>query len=292
MSPFGSQSTAEEVTAGIDLTGKTWLITGVNSGLGRESARVLAKRGAHIIGLSRTAAKATATFAELGIEGTAVACELGDLDSVRAAAAQVGDRQLDGIMANAGIMALPSLQQLRGVERQLAVNHIGHFVLVNALVPNLAADGRVVILSSGAHRMADQGLELDNTDGTKDYHPWRMYGRSKLANIHFARSLARRFAAEGSARTANSLHPGVIRTGLARHIDDAETMFAGMKNVMKTVEQGAATQCYVAVHPSLAGVSGLYFSDCAPKEPNAPGLNDAQSDAQGDALWAWTETQI
>ena len=282
LSKFDKSSTAEDVTEGLDLRGQTWLVTGCNSGLGLETTRVLALRGAHVIGLARTAKKAADAFAELGIEGTPVACELGDLDSVRAAVSTVKDlATLDGIIANAGIMALPELQQINGFERQFYVNHMGHFVLVTGLLDRLTDAGRVVMLSSAAHRMAERGIELDNLSGEDDYQPWRMYGRSKLANILFAKSLAKRF--EGSARTANSLHPGVIQTNLARHIENPEKMFEQWAPMMKTVPQGAATQVYVATRPELADVSGKYFSDCAVTAPKAPDVDD---DAKAEALWA------
>ncbi|MEZ4474023.1 MAG: SDR family NAD(P)-dependent oxidoreductase [bacterium] len=210
MQSFGAQSTAEEVTADLDLTGQTWLVTGCNSGLGHETTRVLALRGARIIGLARTAAKAAEAFASLGIDGDAVACDLGDLASVRAAVDQVrGLAPLDGIIANAGIMALPTLTRIHGYEAQFFTNHVGHFVLVTGLVDRLKPAGRVVMLSSGAHRMASRGIELDNLSGETDYDDWRMYGRSKLANILFARSLAKRFA--GTARTATAVHPASSR---------------------------------------------------------------------------------
>jgi WW domain-containing oxidoreductase len=281
---FGAKNTAEEVTDGLDLTGKTWLITGCNSGLGYESARVLALRGANIIGLARTREKAANALSELGIEGTAVACELSDLSSVRSAAKTINALgSLDGIMANAGIMALPELQQIHGYERQFFTNHIGHFELVRGITDQLTDSGRVVMLSSGAHRFAELGMELDNLSGEDDYKPWRMYGRSKLANILFARSLTQRF--EGTGRTANSLHPGVIETNLGRHVPNREAMYDRMRPTMKTVEQGAATQCYVATRPELAGVSAVYFSDCAPAET----LPEGTDDAAAEALWKRSE---
>jgi WW domain-containing oxidoreductase len=147
----------------------------------------------------------------------------------------------------------------------------------------------VVVLSSEAHRMSDKhGLELDNAHGEDNYHPWRMYGRSKLANILFARALARQFAAEGQQKTANAVHPGVIRTNLARHVANPDRMFDRLKKLEKTVAQGAATQCYAATHPSLAGTSGRYLSDCTHTEPIAA----ATSDAEADALWAWTAALV
>ena len=289
MPSFGFHSTAEAVTAGIDLTGTTWVITGVSSGLGRESARVLGRRGAHIIGLARTEASARATLTALGVPGTAVACELSDVASVRAAAATLAGRPIHGIMANAGIMALPGLRQTHGIEQQLFVNHIGHFVLVECLRSDLQPGGRVVVLSSEAHRMADRrGLELDNANGESEYHPWRMYGRSKLANILFARALASQFALEGNDQTANAVHPGVIRTNLARHVANPDRMFDRLKKLEKTVAQGAATQCYTATHPALTDTSGRYLSDCTLTEPIAA----ATDDAQAAELWAWTEALV
>ena len=238
---FDATTTAEEVTDGLDLSGQTLLVTGCNSGLGLETTRVLALRGARIVGLARTAEKARAALDEVGAEGDAVACDLSDLDSVRAAVQQVrGLAPLDALIANAGIMALPELQQIAGIERQLFVNHIGHFVLVTGLLDRLTPAGRVVMVSSGAHRYAKQGMELDNVSGVFDYDPWRMYGRSKLANILFARSLQARF--EGSDRVALSLHPGVIETNLGRHIPDREAMYERMKDLLRTVGQGAAAQ--------------------------------------------------
>ena len=287
-SSFGFESTAEEVTEGVDLRGKTWLITGVNSGLGYESARVLAMRGAHIVGAARTLEKAANALASLNIDGTPLACDLSDIASVRAAVETVKARgiTLDGILANAGIMALPELKQQHGYELQFFTNHVGHFALVTGLLDQLTESGRVVMLSSGAHRMVgDDPIEFDNLSGERDYHPWRMYAQSKLANILFANSLAARFQQEGSGRTANSLHPGVIRTNLARHIPDAEGMFERMTITLKSVPQGAATQCYVAVNPEAAAASGRYFSDCAEEDP-IPAGRDA---ALAERLWTRTE---
>ena len=281
---FGATSTAEEVTQGIDLSGRTWVITGVNSGLGYESARVLALRGARIIGLARTKEKADDALRALSIDGVGVACELSDLSSVRAAVETVQELgALDGIMANAGIMALPELRQQHGYELQFFTNHVGHFVLVTGLLDSLTDDGRVVILSSGAHAFAENGIEFDNLAGKRDYKPWRMYGISKLANVLFARSLTARFS--GTMRTANSLHPGVIETNLGRHVPDREGMYERLRPRMKSIPQGAATQCYVATRPELAGVSGKYFSDCAEADTIAAGTDDAMA----EQLWTVTE---
>jgi WW domain-containing oxidoreductase len=290
-SGFGFHSTAEEVTHGIDLTGTTWLVTGCNSGIGRETARVLALRGAHVIGGARTEAKAQETLDELGIAGTPLACDLASPRSVHDAVTKVkhSHASLSGIIANAGIMALPQAEHAHGIELQFYTNHFGHFALVTALIDSLADEARVVVVSSAAHRYAaERGLELDNLDGARDYDPWRMYGRSKLANILFARSLAHRFSAGGTRRTAYSLHPGVIRTNLTRHIADADSLLAPMRPNMKSIEQGAATTLYVATQPGLEVHSGHYFSDCAVAKTIPQGTDDAL----GETLWKLSEDRI
>lgn len=286
---FGAQDTAEAVTSGLDLSGKCFVVTGCNSGLGHETCRVLALRGAQIIGLARTQEKAIEALDALGLGAQAVACELGDLASVDAAVATVRALgSIDGIIANAGVMALQDHQQIHGIEEQFFVNHVGHFRLVTGLLESLAEDGRVVMLSSGAHRMApESGIELDDLAATQGYHPWTAYGQSKLANLLFARSLARRF--EGSSRTANSVHPGVIDTNLGRHVPNKEAMYERLKAFMKTTPQGASTQCLVATHPGLAQVSGAYFSDNKVVDPIHP---KALDDELAERLWLETEAII
>ena len=167
---FGFDNTAEETTEGVDCTGQNWLVTGVNSGLGHETARVLSLRGATVIGAARTLQKAQTAFEQLGIDGVPVACELSDLASVLAAVTAIRDLgiPLHGIIANAGIMALPELNQHNGIELQFQTNHVGHFALVTGLLGQLTDDARVVMLSSGAHFMAKRGLELDNLSGEDD----------------------------------------------------------------------------------------------------------------------------
>jgi NAD(P)-dependent dehydrogenase (short-subunit alcohol dehydrogenase family) len=258
MTQFGFESTAEEVTAGLDLSGKTYVVTGCNSGIGLETARVLSLRGAHVIGTARTKQKAQ----EAVPNGTALECELSEPSSVRACAAALRafDRPIDGIIANAGIMALPAPEAKYGLDLQFLTNHIGHFILVTESMEKLAKDGRVVMVSSGAHYMAPEtGIEFDNLDASQSFQPFRQYGQSKLANILFAKELARRWS--GSTRTANAIHPGVIRTNLGRHAPEAVENFLSSSRT-KTIPQGAATQTLVATHPELASVSGEYFADC------------------------------
>ncbi len=289
--PFGEDSTAEEVTVGLDLSGKTYAITGANSGLGFETMRVLTMRGAHVIGIARTAEKAeiacnsvsgqtTPAFLDLAIPESIVACA----QNIRAM-----NIPLDGLICNAGIMALPELEQINGIEKQFAINHLGHFVLLNQLHDTvLAAEaGRFVILSSLAHRRAPEGgIEFDNLSGENgEYAGWTAYGQSKLANALCARALAKRL--NGTTATANSVHPGVINTNLGRHLPWYMRWGSAMFGwaFMKDVAEGAATQTYVATNPSLAGVNGLYFADCNPAE----GTDYLNDDELAEKLWAVSE---
>jgi len=274
MSTFGFTSTAEEVTAGLDLKGQTIVVTGCNSGIGQETARVLALRGAHVIGTARTVDKAREALAPFGKETTPVACDLAEpKDVARASKAIAGlGKKLDAIVCNAGIMALPERTLSHGHELQFLTNHLGHFNLVMGLVSSLAPKGRVVVVSSGAHTNAPEGGIVFHDLTLKDgYQPWKAYGQSKLANVLFARALAKRLP---KGQTANALHPGVIKTNLTRHIGDA--IFSRLDpKIMKTVPQGAATQTLLAVHPSVAEVTGEYFSDCRRAETSEYGQDDA-----------------
>jgi NAD(P)-dependent dehydrogenase (short-subunit alcohol dehydrogenase family) len=275
-SGFGYGSTAEEVTGGLSLNGSTYLLTGCNSGLGLETLRVLTLRGAHVIAAARTLEKARAACASVKGLTTPVACELAEPASIRACVATVKalNVPVGGIICNAGIMALPKLSQAYGYELQFFTNHIGHFMLVTGLIDALAAEARVTILSSRAHEGAPKGgVQFDNLSGEKGYSAWRAYGQSKFANLLFAKELARRFS--GTARTAHALHPGVIfDTNLKRSMNVPRVIFdpvVGLSNliVLKSIPQGAATQCYVATNPALAAVSGQYFADCNIAKPRA-----------------------
>lgn len=232
---------------------------------------------------------AKAEGASVGLsEVTPVACELSEPESVRACVKAVlaTGRSLSGIICNAGIMALPRLTLQYGYELQFLTNHIGHFILVTGLLDALTDDGRVVMVSSAAHKTTPRGgIGFDNLDGSGGYVSWLFYGQSKLANVLFARELARRFI--GTRKTANAVHPGVIQTNLGRHMGLWAT--AGMSVVnplfLKSIPEGAATQCYVATHPSLVGVSGEYFADCNIAPTSAHGRN------AGLALQLWERSE-
>ena len=262
--PFGATSTAEEVTANIDLTGKTALVTGCNSGIGYETMRMLAQRGAHVLGTARSMEKGHNACESIEGLCTPLVLELTDFDSIVACADQVQamDMPLDILVCNAGVL-FRDPQQVRGLEMHFVVNHLGHFILMNRLLDEVIAapQGRVVVVSSSAHRGAPaDGIRFDDLSGRN----WTSsaYGHSKLANGLFSLELARRL--EGTDATSNSLHPGVVDTNIFRNIEGRLP-----RRRLKTIEEGAATTCYVATNPALVGVSGYYFADCNPQEPSA-----------------------
>ena len=288
---LGYGTTAEEATAGCDLTGKTMLVTGCNSGLGLQTIRALALRGARVLATARTVDKARDACAGLKGDFLPLACELSDPASVRACVAAVKSSAapLDAIIGNAGVMAIPTPQQKFGWELHLFTNHIGHFILITGLLDRLAPAGRVVVVASNAHRRAPAaGIEFDNLSGERGYEPMKAYGASKLANILFTRELARRLG--NGTQTANTLHPGVISTGITRTIPALGQMAMKMASplILKTPAQGAATQCYLATSPAVAKVTGAYYADCNPSE-TTPIARDMSLAAR---LWQESEALV
>jgi NAD(P)-dependent dehydrogenase (short-subunit alcohol dehydrogenase family) len=287
--PFDVNSTAEDVTAGIDLTGRTVLITGVTSGIGLETMRVLALRGAHVIGTGRTLERARAACSSVSGRTTPLMLELTDYPSVVACAEAVRAMSvpLDVLICNAGVMAIQQLEQVDGIEKQFATNHLGHYLLTRRLIDVIEAapQGRVVVLSSFAMGAADpRGIEWDNLSGDRDYSPARAYGQSKLANALFALELARRL--RGTRATANAVHPGLVDTNLFRHFRWSIGGYRGLFSKQKlSVEQGAATSCYVATAPALASVNGYFFTACNPVIPDPRALDEQAA----ERLWDVSE---
>lgn len=276
-SGFDARSTADDVLAGLDLTGKLAVVTGGYSGLGLETTRALTKAGARVVVPARRPAVAREAVA--GIDGVEVdELDLGDLDSVRAFAERflASDRRIDFMIDNAGIMACPETRVGPGWEAQFATNHLGHFALVNRLWPAIAPGARVVSVSSRAHHFS--GMRWDDVQWTRDYDKWQAYGQAKTANVLFAVHLDR-LGRESGVR-AFSLHPGGIFTPLQRHIPKAEMVERGWIDEdgaflnpegFKTPEQGAATQVWAATSPQLDGLGGVYLEDCDIAEPAVDG---------------------
>jgi NAD(P)-dependent dehydrogenase (short-subunit alcohol dehydrogenase family) len=268
--PFGAQSTAAEVIAGIDLTGRRAIVTGGASGIGIETARALAGAGAEVTLAVRNTEAGERTAADIigstGSKQVLVApLDLADQASVAALVAG-WDGPLHILVNNAGIMASPLMRTPQGWEMQFATNHLGHFALATGLHHALAAAGgaRVVSVSSSAHHRSPVVFD-DIHFEHRAYEPFLAYGQSKTANVLFGVEATKRWASDGI--TVNALMPGGIRTNLQRYVPDEELermrVAAGVTGTMwKTPEQGAATSILVATSPLLEGVGGRYFEDC------------------------------
>lgn len=287
-SDFDADSTAEEVTEGIDLDGKIAVVTGCNSGIGFETMRVLALRGAYVVGTGRTLQKAQDACRKVKGITTPVELELSDFDSVVACAESIRslNSPIDILVCNAGMRG-GEREVVYGLEKHFVVNHLGHFIFVNRLLERLylAWQGRVVVVGSRtAYRDApEEGIEFSNLRGVRDYSPGRAYAHSKLANVLFSFELARLL--KGTRITANSLHPGVIATNIARNesalVRGAFSLYTKISG--KTLEQGAATSCYVATSPLLGSTSGEYFEDC--NAVRIAGDNHMHDREQAAKLW-------
>jgi NAD(P)-dependent dehydrogenase (short-subunit alcohol dehydrogenase family) len=277
--------TAADVLAGIDLTGRTAVVTGGYSGLGLATTRALTRAGAHVVVPARrpdAAEQALAGTAEVDV------LDLADLDSVRAFAERfLRDRStLDLLIAGAGIMACPETRVGPGWEAQFATNHLGHYALTSLLWPALTAAGaaRVVAVSSG--RNPDWQIRWHDVHFEQGYDRWAAYAQSKLANILFARHLDVLGRPHGVR--AFSVNPGWIRTPLQRHLTTEEMVAAGWleadgtpkPGLFRTAEQGAATQVWAATSPELDGYGGEYCADCH-VVPGSPG-----DDGDAARLWA------
>ncbi|MFB7494411.1 SDR family NAD(P)-dependent oxidoreductase [Streptomyces sp. NPDC056161] len=266
--PFGFASTAAEVAAGIDLTGRQALVTGASSGLGAETARALAAAGAAVTLAVRDVAAgeriAKDITATTGNQQVRVArLDLTDPASADALAAG-WQGPLHILVNNAGVMACPERYTEQGWEWQFATNHLGHFALATALHDALAAAGaaRIVVVSSTGHQQSPIVWD-DINFAFRPYDAWLAYGQSKTANVLFAVEATRRWAADNI--TANALMPGAIYTNLQRHTGGRGSGRVPAE-LIKTVEQGAATSVLLATSPLLDGVGGRYFSDCNESE--------------------------
>ncbi|EFN53158.1 hypothetical protein CHLNCDRAFT_26048 [Chlorella variabilis] len=256
------------------------LITGANTGIGFETAKALARQDYRVVLACRNKEKAEAARAKLqelvpeNTRGVEVAVmDLADLGSVRAWAQRAQDfgHPVDVLVNNAGVMACPQMQTRDGFEMQLGVNHLGHFLLTNMLLPLLSTPerpSRIVTVSSAAHYFGH--INFDDLQSQRNYDSWRAYGQSKLANVLFSYELARRLPV-GANCTANTLHPGVVDTELARYLLPGQTawwqkpLLQFGKAFSLTPEQGAQTSIYLASSPEVEGVTGKYYNKCRPE---------------------------
>jgi NAD(P)-dependent dehydrogenase (short-subunit alcohol dehydrogenase family) len=293
-SRFGRDSTAEDVLHGIDLSGRLAVVTGGYSGLGLETTRALTGAGAHVVVPARRPAAAQGALEDLaGVEVDEL--DLADLGSVRAFGDRflAGGRNIDIVIAGAGIMACPETRVGPGWEAQFATNHLGHFALVNLLWPAIVRDGgaRVVSVSSGAHHIT--AMRWDDVQFERGYDKWQAYGQAKTANVLFAvhlDTIGRRHGVRAFA-----VHPGAILTPLQRHLPRDEMIAAGWIDrdgkladpTFKTPRQGAATQVWAATSPQLEGLGGVYCEDCEVAEPGRPGVSGHATDpGEAARLWA------
>ena len=314
---FGAKSTADEVLSGVDLKGKRFLVTGASSGIGLETARSLVSHGASVVAAVRDLAKpetATVAARDAASQGGGslelVALDLASLQSVHACAdALLADgRPFDAIIANAGVMATPFGHTVDGFEVQFGTNHLGHFALVNRIEPLLADGGRLVVLSSQAHRVAD--IDLDDPNFAQQaYDPFVAYGRSKTANALFAVEFDRRHRGRGVR--AASVMPGNSLTDLPRNFSQEELqgLFetvgkaradAGLAPAeLKEISQAAATSVWAAVVADKDEIGGHYLEDCAitpindTPNPFADGVRSYALDAnKAKQLWVKSEELI
>lgn len=308
-SGFGADTTTAEVLTDVDLTGKVVLVTGASSGLGAETARAMADKGATIILTARDVPKAEAVAAGIrqstGNSRVEVEqLELGSFDSIRSFADRLLAKHdtLHIVVNNAGVMACPQAKTSSGFEMQFGTNHLGHFLMTCLIAPALqkGAPSRLVSLSSRGHQLSPVVID-DIQFAKRPYDKWLSYGQAKTANVLFAVELERRLAASGVH--ANAVHPGIIMTELARHMvaADFEMMQArqpGGQMQFKSVEAGAATTVYAATATNLDGKGGLYLEDCHVAEIDdsegaGGGVRSYALDADAAArLWKESETMV
>jgi len=294
-SGFDADSTAEEVTEGIDLRGRLVVVTGCNSGIGYETMRVLALRGAYVVGTGRTLDSAQAACASVRGVTSPVALELSDFESIVRCAETIRslNAPVDILVLNAGMRG-GEHEVVNGVEKHLAVNHLGHFLLTNRLLDRLylAWQGRVVVVSSRAAYSSapEEGILFDDLAMRNHWSVRRAYAHSKLANALFSLQLA--LLLKGTRITSNALHPGVIATNIVR--DESALVRRGFslftKFAGKTIEQGAATTCYVATAPVLGNASGRFFEDC--NAVSVTGAHHLDDEEQAARLWVRSQELV
>jgi NAD(P)-dependent dehydrogenase (short-subunit alcohol dehydrogenase family) len=281
-SGFGARSTPADVLAGIDLTGRTAIVTGGYSGLGLETTRGLTAAGARVIVPARRPDHAATVLGDMS-DVEVAELDLADQGSVKAFAKSFlsSDRGIDILINNAAIMANPETHVGPGWESQFATNHLGHYTLTNLLWPALERDGgaRVVALTSTGHKRSP--IRFDDPHFATGYEKWEAYGQAKTADSLFAVHLDA--LAQDRGVRAFAVHPGGIMTELQRHLPRDEMLAKGWfdeegnpNEHFKTPAQGAATSVWAATSPALAGMGGVYCEDCDIAEPSRVGTPEAR----------------
>ncbi len=280
------------------MDGKTVVITGANSGVGKATAVAVAKAGARTLITARNEARGRQALSDIRAASGSdlvdlVVFDLADLASVRAGAKELlgaADR-IDVLVNNAGVVLSDRRQTTDGFEATFATNHLGPFLLTELLTERLVASApaRIVNVSSTAHRTARHGLDFEDLQSTHHYRGMQAYSRSKLANILFTTELARRLS--GTGVTANAVHPGTVASGFARDDDASGFLAFGIKLIkpfILTPEQGARTQVYVATSPDVEGVTGRYFVRSKARVPSAA----ARDESAAALLWSVSEELV
>jgi NAD(P)-dependent dehydrogenase (short-subunit alcohol dehydrogenase family) len=282
-----------------EMAGKVVVITGGNTGIGKEAAVGLAGLGARVVITSRNEERGRSAQKEIADRSGSDSVEVMSLDlasftSIRSFAADVLDRfdHVDVLVNNAGLILRRRAETQDGFEETFGVNHLGHFLLTDLLLERLRAGSpaRVVVVSSDAHKGARQGLDFDDLQAERKYRWAKAYSKSKLANIYFARELSRRL--DGTGITVNALHPGFVRSEFGRGGDLGGIYGWGIKYLASpfaiSPEKGARTSIYLASSPEVGGVSGGYFYKCKPIAPSTV----AQDDDAASRLWDASEKLV
>ena len=313
---FGATSTTDDVLDGVDLVGKSFLVTGVSAGLGVETARALVERGAAVLGTARDITKAEAATSAIHKRGSGsggslqlMQMDLASLQSVRHCAETLlnNKQEFDAIIANAGVMACPQGRTQDGFETQFGTNHLGHFLFINRIASLMKSGGRLIILSSSGHRISDVELEDPNFERTP-YDRYVAYGRSKTANSLFAVEFDHRHKHKGVRAAA--LHPGAIQTELSRYmtqedldlqvrsINEHLSMLNKPALMFKTVPQGAATTVWATVVAAPEQIGGRFCEDCQvaeidESEESFSGVRAYALDRESaKALWMKSEEMV
>lgn len=281
-----------------DMTNKNVIITGGNSGIGLEAAVGLAKLGATVVIACRNPTKANAALSEIvqrsqGGDVSTMSLDLASFASIRGFAKEAIDRfdRIDVLLNNAGLVVRSRQETADGFEQTFGVNHLGHFLLTDLLLERITSTpgSRIVTVASDAHKFVGKGLDLDDLQSQRSYAAFKVYGKSKLANILFTRELARRLA--GSTTTANCLHPGFVASNFGRDDPLGKIAMVIGRPFAISAERGALTSIHLASDPTVASSNGAYFYKCAERAPSAKARDDAMASALWDASVALVESR-